>query len=193
MPTWGQPHTQPPSSAPPHDWGLGEFVYAGHYALLQHILTTCKPTGTALEFGVGAGESTRLIAERMPVIGFDSFKGLPEDWRDGFPAGMFAQDTIPHIPNTNLVVGLFEDTLPTFTASDHVGLVHIDCDLYSSTKTVLNHIHLAPETVVVFDEWHGFDGCQDHEQRAWREHITNTPITWDVLGHSFQQWAVRIT
>lgn len=173
------------------DWGLGEFVYAGHYALLHHVLTTYKPGGVALEFGVGAGESTRLIAAHMPVIGFDSFKGLPEDWRDGFPAGMFAQDTIPRIPNTEFVVGLFDDTLPTFTFPDRVGLVHIDCDLYSSTKTVLNHITLNRGTVVVFDEWRGYDGCEDHEQQAWREHATD--LTWDVLGHSFQQWAIRIT
>jgi predicted O-methyltransferase YrrM len=181
-----------PSAPPRADYGLAEFVYAGHYALLHHILTTHKPTGMALEFGVGGGESTSLIAAHMPVIGFDSFKGLPEDWRDGFPAGMFAQDTIPHIPNAELIVGLFEDTLPTFDPPDHVGLVHIDCDLYSSTKTVLDHIRLDPGTIVVFDEWHGFDGCEDHEQRAWREFVAHSDITWDVIGHSFQQWAVRV-
>lgn len=180
------------------DYDLGKHIYAGHYALLHHVLETYRPGGVALEFGVGSGQSTRLIAEYMPVIGFDSFEGLPEDWREGFPAGSFAQSEIPDIPNTQLVVGLFEDTLPGFHLcgrgwSNPVGLVHIDVDLYSSTKTVLDNIslrYLRPGCFVVFDEWHGYPGCEQHEQRAWRE--ASAGLSWQVIGHSFQQWAVQI-
>ena len=57
---------------------------AHHFGLLEHVLSS-DPEGTAVEFGVGTGQSTRLIAERMPVVGFDSFQGLPEFWRKGFP------------------------------------------------------------------------------------------------------------
>ena len=172
---------------------LGTFVYAGHYALLHHVLTL-NPSGIAVEFGVGKGESTRLIAEHMPVLGFDSFAGLPEDWRDGYPAGSFACDP-PDIPNAEFVIGLFEDTLPAFTRFGDIGLVHIDCDLYSSTKTALDHIghHLKPGCYVVFDEWHGYDGAELHEQKAWREFAERTGVTWDVIGHSFEQWAIRLT
>lgn len=174
-------------------YALGQRVDAvHHYALLHYVLTRHKPAGVALEFGVGSGQSTRLIAGHMPVVGFDSFKGLPEDWREGFPAGMFAQHTIPDIPNTQLVVGLFEDTLPGFTPPARIGLVHIDCDLYSSTKTVLTHIrlHLKRGTIIVFDEWHGYEGCEQHEQRAWRELCGD--LDWQVLGHSHQQWSIRL-
>ena len=172
---------------------LGPFVYAGHYALLHHVLDGYAPEGIALEFGVGRGESTRLIAEHMPVLGFDSFQGLPEDWRDGFPAGSFACEP-PEVPNAEIVVGLFDDTLPTFSGWGHIGLVHVDCDLYSSTKAVFDHVgpELKSGCFIVFDEFHGYPGAEDHEQRAWLEFVERTGTRYKVVGHSFEQWAVRL-
>lgn len=174
------------------DYDLGPFIEA-HYALLRYVLQL-KPRGVALEFGVGQGTSLLQIADYMPVFGFDSFKGLPEDWRDGFSAGAFACNP-PYVPcdRCSLVIGLFEDTLPDFDFDD-IGLVHIDCDLYSSTATVLKYVgpHLNSGCYVVFDEWHGYPGCERDEQRAWREFAKRSGIRWNVVGHSFQQWAIRI-
>lgn len=172
------------------DYSLGPPIKTGeHYALLRHTLTL-KPQGIALEFGVGGGQSTRIIAEHMPVIGFDSWLGLPETWRPEFPAGAFAYMP-PEIENVELIDGWFEDTVPGCTFPS-VGLVHIDCDLYSSTKTALDYIPLAAGCVVVFDEWHGYDGCEDHEQRAWREYADRTGVTWTVIGHGHEAWAIQI-
>jgi len=176
------------------DYSLGQRIETGdHYALLQRILTL-DPSGMALEFGVGGGESTRLIAEHMPVLGFDSWLGLPETWRPGFPKGMFAAMP-PTIPNADFVDGWYEDTLPdALDGIGDVGLVHIDCDLYSSTHTVLaalrKHHILTPGTFVVFDEWHSYPGCEDHEQKAWRQHATG--IEWQVIGHGHESWGIRI-
>ena len=177
------------------DFSLGGFVYAGHYALLHHILTVYRPQGYALEFGVGSGESARLIAEYMPVIGFGSEEGLPEDWRPEFPKGAFAFP-LPEIDNAAIYEGWFDDVLPTFDfeALGPVGLIHMDADLYSSTATALKYAGpcIQPGTVLVFDEWHSYDGCEDHEQRAWREYAAKTGVSWTVLGHSHQAWAIRI-
>ena len=165
-----------------------------HYALLAHTLTTRKPTGVALEFGVATGESLRIIAAHMKAIGFDSFTGLPEDWRDGYPKGSFACPP-PTIPNTRLVIGSFADTLSGFHFPDNIGLVHIDCDLHSSTETVLAHLgsHLKPGCCIVFDEFHGYDGAEDHEQRAWREYTDAFPdLNWTVIGHGHQAWSIQI-
>ena len=54
-----------------------------------------------------------------------------------------------------------------------MALVHVDCDLYWSTVTVLDHIgpHLRSGCVVVFDEFHGYDGAELHEARAWGEFV----------------------
>lgn len=178
------------------DYGLGPYITReGHrYALLEYILGM-HPAGAALEFGVGCGESTRLIAKEMPVYGFDSFKGLPTAWRPGFPAGMFATDEIPAIDNATMVVGLFEDTVADFRMPPYVGLVHLDADLYSSTATALDGLrgHLQPGCYVVFDEWWGYPGSADHEELAWREFAADTGISWTVVGHDREQWAIRIT
>lgn len=175
-----------------------------HYALLSEILRLHRPYGVALEFGVGSGQSTRIIAEHMPVIGFDSFEGLPEDWRDGFPAGSFAQEAPPEIDGAHYQVGLFDVTIPRFNTKGlrDVGLMHIDCDLYSSTATVLaylghlllRHNQVNAHPIVVFDEWHGYDGAEKYEQRAWREWVdaSRGNIKWSVLGHSHQAWAVQL-
>lgn len=163
-----------------------------HYALLEHVLTTYPLDGVAVEFGVGKGESTRLIAQHMPVIGFDSFAGLPEDWRDGYPRGSFAH-TPPTIPNVRLVVGWYDRTLPGFTFPD-VGLVHIDCDLYSSTATALEYVgpHLKPGTIIVFDEFFNYPEAEQHEQRAFREHVERTNLQWQVIGHGHHEsWSIQ--
>ena len=112
---------------------LGPYLGDDYTSTLRHVLAL-KPTGYALEFGVAGGTTLRLIAASMPAIGFDSFKGLPEDWRGGFHAGKFACD-IPDVGSAELVIGLYVDTLPTWTPPGPIGLVHIDCDLSTSTRT----------------------------------------------------------
>jgi hypothetical protein len=175
------------------DFGLGPRLGERFKDTLLHVLDL-KPQGTALEFGVGSGASLRWIAARMPVIGFDSFQGLPETWRPGFEVGKFACKP-PVIMGAQLVIGLFSDTLPGRTWPKDVGLVHIDCDLYSSTVTVLENVApaLVPGTYVVFDEYHGYDGYLDHELKAWQEFVDQTQVEWEVVGHGPEQWAIRIT
>jgi hypothetical protein len=182
---------------PEYGFDLGPEIPADGYPfpLLRHILEL-GPFGTAVEFGVGAGDSIRLIAEQMPVVGFDSFHGLPEDWRPEFPSGSL-KFPIPHgIPNCRLVIGLFDDTCWSypFGSLGEIGLVHLDADLYSSTATALRHVgkHFRPGTYVVFDEFFGYPGCEEHEQKAWRQYVTETGIEYDVIGHSGEEWAARI-
>jgi hypothetical protein len=159
---------------------------------LRHALDLCPP-GYGLEFGVATGGTLALISEYMPAIGFDSFQGLPEDWRPGFEAGRFACP-VP-IVNADLVVGLFEDTLPGWTPPGPIGLVHIDCDLYSSTVTVLQHVgqYLDEGCFLVFDEWHGYPGCEQHEQRAWQEYVLRTGVTWTPIGYGPEQFALQLS
>lgn len=176
------------------DYSLGARIETGeHYALLRHTINL-NPVGIALEFGVGKGESTRIIAEHMPVIGFDSWLGLPEFWRPGYPQGSFAHPPLT-IPNAEFVDGWYEDTLPDFDFAlyDRIGLIHIDCDLYSSTRTVLENAgpSITAGTFIVFDEWHGYDNCEAFEQRAWREYAEPNGIQWTVIGHGEQSWSIQ--
>jgi hypothetical protein len=147
-----------------------------NYRVLRRVLKHYDLFGWGIEFGVYSGTSLGLIAERMPVIGLDSFEGLPEKWRDGFDKGKFARK--PPVPpfNSMLVRGWFDETLPWLTAAGMptLGLVHIDCDLYSSTQVALEAVtpFVVDDTVIVFDEYRGYPGWVDHEAKAfteWRE------------------------
>ncbi len=185
------------------DYSLGPFFDGGRitFPVLRQCLAQ-HPQGVALEFGVRTGNSLRIIAEQMPVVGFDSFRGLPEAWCE-FPAGDgdlggAVPAAVRDLPNATIVVGLFADSLPgfDFAALGPIGLVHFDADLYSSTKTILEHLgpHLLPGTFCVFDEWghrHHPD-CVNHEQRAWKEFVAETGVDWDVIGHDGEAWGIRL-
>lgn len=171
------------------------------HAVLAHVLgmihdESIEPwsRGWALEFGVATGTTLAMIAKVLPVIGFDSFNGLPEDWRDGFKRGMF-RDVRPagEIPNATIVEGLFSDTLPGYDWPDHVALIHLDADLYSSTREALIATAgcIQDGTYLVFDEFFGYDESHLHEQRAFAEFVEETGLTYAVVGHGREQWAVR--
>ena len=138
------------------------------------------------------------MAGDRTVAGFDSFAGLPEAWRTGFPVGEFAQTEIPTVEGAEIVVGLFEDELPGFLArnEEQIAFLHVDCDLYSSTKTVFDLLgdRLAPDAILLFDEFFNYPGWRSHEYRAWTEFTARTGRTFEYLGYTGnnEQVAVRL-
>ena len=159
--------------------------------------------GLVCEFGVYTGTSLNQIAALLPqtaVWGFDSFTGLPEDWRDRFPSGTYAVDALPKTRrNARLQVGLFDDTLEPFLREhpDWARLLHIDCDLYSSTKTVLDAFaeRIKPGTVLVFDEFFNYPGWQEQEYKAFIEFAARKNLSYEYLGYCrySEQIALKIT
>jgi hypothetical protein len=141
--------------------------------LLGLCLAECVKGGLYAEFGVANGRGLRAIRKALPaddhLYGFDSFDGLPEAW-NGFPAGAFRTAYRVRLANTTLVEGRFENTLGWFVRqhNEHVSFFHIDCDLYSSTKTVLEP-RFVKGSVLLFNEMFGFPGYEDCEWRAWQE------------------------
>ncbi len=171
-------------------------------ATLEHALSLAPPEGMALEFGVYQGRTLKVIAEARKhnqVFGFDSFQGLPEDWRSNIPAGTFATGQLPEVVGAELVVGWFNDTLAEFLA-DHPGQVaflHLDADLYSSTATVLEQVgpRLGVGSVIVFDEYFNYPGWEQHEHRAWQEFVAKTGIMFRYAAYACnnEQVAVVVT
>ncbi|MBC6446875.1 class I SAM-dependent methyltransferase [Actinokineospora xionganensis] len=169
---------------------------------LEHALSLAPSGGLALEFGVFTGTTLRIIAAArggVGVFGFDSFEGLPADWRAGYPAGAFATDGLPDVPGADLVVGWFDDTLPGFLA-EHPGPVdflHVDADLYSSAKTVLDLVgpRLRAGSVVVFDEFFNYAGWREHEFKAWQEYVADTATEFEYAAYTIdnEQVVVRVT
>lgn len=131
------------------------------------------------------------IWNSMRFFAFDSFQGLPE--ADGvdkatreFTAGQYMcteQDFLASLQGAEVplsrvvtVPGWFDETCTGTTISKHrmsrAAIIHIDCDLYLSTRTVLDFVTplLQDGTVLIFDDWYHFRGNPNlGEQKAFRE------------------------
>jgi hypothetical protein len=157
--------------------------------LYRLAVDRCISGGLYLEFGVASGRSLRRLRSLIPkesrLYGFDSFQGLPEPW-NGFRTGSFKTSIRPCLTNTELVVGWYQDTVPPFVQKhqEYVSLMHVDCDLYSSTQTVLWAFkdQIVPGTVAVFDELFGYEGFEQHEYKALDEFIRETGKQFKVIG-----------
>lgn len=168
--------------------------------VLAYCLEMVSKFSTAVEFGVGMGTSTEFIGQFCRVIGFDSFEGLPTDWRPDFGKGHFAQQNVPTIPNAELVVGQFVDTVPKYEWPEDVALIHFDADLYHSTRLALHHTDqlIKPGVILVFDEFHGFDDDFDKgsfetgEQRAFFEYAARVGLHFEVIGWGREQMAFYV-
>lgn len=158
------------------------------------------------EFGVFKGYSfwkaqqeanARGIACRF--FGFDSFTGLPEigevdRTRHGeFRPGQYDCSREQVIDNLNsaggidwertfLVPGYYNESLTPELIAKHrlrrVGVALIDCDLYSSTVTVLDFLRplIGDKTILIMDDWNCFDARDDRGQRrAMREFLEREP------------------
>jgi Methyltransferase domain len=174
-------------------------VFDDSVATLEYALSLAPPDGMALEFGVYSGRTLTVIAEARKcdqVFGFDSFQGLPEDWRSNIPAGTFATEQLPDVAGAELVVGWFNETLPDFLANHPgpVAFLHLDADLYSSTVTVLEHVgpRLRPGSVILFDEYFNYPGWEQHEHRAWREFVARTGIQCRYVAYTCNHEQVAV-
>ncbi len=168
-------------------------AFESRYEVYDYLIQTFKlneQPGLVCEFGVAGGKSLNYLATRLPshtLYGFDSFEGLPEDWRQGVLKGAFKQKRAPGVAsNVESVSGWFEDSLPPFladTPGDAV-LLHIDCDLYSSTKTALQLLQprLRPGSILVFDEFFNFPGWQAGEAQAFQDFAAESGLAFEYLA-----------
>ena len=153
------------------------------------------------EFGVFTGNTINHIASIVSgiVYGFDSFEGLPERWRDGYTKGTFKVTALPKVrSNVTLIKGWFDQTLPPFLQQhkEPIGLLHIDCDLYSSTKIIFDLLapQIRPGCVIVFDEYFNYPGWEEGEYKAFQEYLAMAGLGYDYIGYNCinEQVAVKI-
>jgi hypothetical protein len=191
-------------------------VKRGYKDRLRHFLATLSLdmiNGCILEFGVYKGETLKILSEffvNEKVWGFDSFEGLPENWDISnssnimFPKGYFNVDKIPEFKtNVNLVRGYFENTLPLWIKhhQEPAKLIHIDCDLYSSTKDVLLNLNsiIVPGTIIIFDEFYPWNDYTSYDQwhlgeyKALNEWVLEYNRSFELIHRSgHQQCSIRI-
>lgn len=145
-----------------------------------------------LEFGVFSGNSINYISQftDKKVYGFDSFLGLPEDWRSGFNKGAFNMNgNLPKVnDNVTLISGWFEDTLEIFSKHENnkVSFIHIDSDIYSSAKYILNTLKnlIDKGCIILFDELVNYPGYDNEngELRALYEFIEENDVKYEWIG-----------
>lgn len=172
--------------------------------IAAYALNECKITdGIYVEFGVCTGNTITYFTKisGKPFFGFDWFGGLPEFWRDGFDKGACNVDSIPDVPDTvELKVGLFEDTLPKFCESlklgQQIAFMHVDCDLYSSTKTIFDNLapFIGKDTIILFDEYFNFPFWQQGEFKAFKEFCAEYSVDFEYLAYrqDYGQVVVRV-
>lgn len=177
------------------------------------------PVSTYLEFGVFQGTSMSLLdrATRhdpegpLRLIGFDSFEGMPPEtagqdantWRVGqFSCSerytrTYLEAQGVDMKRVELVKGWFSDTCNEATThrlgidTAGVGIVMVDCDIYSSTVQCLAYVEpmITDATVFFFDDWHSgpdLDTSLAHlqmgERKAFDEWMAAHP-TWTAEEH----------
>lgn len=165
-------------------------LFRGHYPpdrFWAHSLGLVKNQGLFLEFGVFSGTSINFFAGQKPDAlfhGFDSFEGLPDDW-NGWVAerGRFKTGLPETRSNVQLHVGWFNESIPVF-ANEHpdekIAFLHIDCDLYESTKTVFDLLgdRIIKGTVIVFDEFLNYPAWKLHEYKAFMEFCSARHVSY---------------
>ena len=146
--------------------------------ILAFALSRVSIKGAYLEFGVASGRTINHVAKQVSgtVHGFDSFEGLPEDWRTGFEKGAFVQKTPSVHANVQLHIGWFDRTLP------------------ESTREIFRRLgpRIVPGTVIVFDEYFNHPTWRQDEHKAFQEFIAERRIGFDYIGYvpSHQQVCV---
>lgn len=162
---------------------------------------------TYLEFGVFEGRSLRHWVElnQHPdsrFYGFDSFEGLPEDWKrfDGqmVKSHFDVNGALPDIDDdrVSFVPGWFQDTVDIFLEKfepEEQLVLHVDSDLYSSALYVLTRLDalLVPGTIVIFDEF----SSVLNEFAALENYCSAYQREYDVLAsawHYFGHLAIRM-
>ncbi len=179
----------------------------------EKIILKAKQIGTTgdyMEFGVYRGKS---MYEFMTVLkkhamdncryyAFDSFQGLPVSEGVTFSKGEFSypknhfekrmkQSGFP-TNRLTVVPGFFEDSLTAELKKklpiSKAGFVHIDCDLYESTKVVLNFVedYIDVGTMLIFDDYFSFDYKENNPENFGEKKAFNEWKYKDCFEGSFE-------
>lgn len=169
---------------------------SNRFGALRFAAVNATLPGPWLEFGVYRGRSARWLLRHLPENGalhlFDSFEGLPESWEERLPAGAFALPSRDwprfHDPRVYMHVGRFHESLQLWRDVHGIApaLVHIDCDLYESTRQALQGLNglIRPGCILAFDELYNYKGFENHEYRALTEFSQAAGAQLQVLGRT---------
>lgn len=117
--------------------------------LLESLKKTKHIPGSIIEFGVYRGGSLKHIGDTAwdwgkPIIGMDTFTGLPETESPDMPKGRFNDTSIEYLkillPNTTLIPASFPEQLDKIPVNP-ISFAHIDIDMGLPTYGILQFIN----------------------------------------------------
>jgi O-methyltransferase len=159
-----------------------------------HYSVHCSVNGEIAEFGTHTGRTAKILAGAMRLFRvdktlhlLDSFEGLPEAtsqadkendhvkcgvWSRGNLKGLSEAELLKSVESFGIQAvtwrGWFADTLPLLDGVKF-SVVHLDCDLYQSTKDVLRILAdkniLTDGAMLLFDDWDCHHASDMHGQR----------------------------
>lgn len=174
--------------------------------------------GDYVEFGSFSGMTFRLAFDQIRqrnikrhLWAFDSFQGLPEPvspldhhpgWRKGVMAMRvedFHEVCLSHgIPRNRYTVvqGFYEETLSPLrddAAPTNIALAYVDCDTYSSSKTVLEFLlpRLKHGMILAFDDYFCWSAKHVAGERKALHEIFANQGQWNLLPYRDYSWGGR--
>ena len=200
-------------------YGLRNERFANVFRCMEYLdwLAIRGKKGDFWEFGVAHGQfitNAYHISRHyqnlsdMLFFGFDSFEGLPDikhekDRDSGWDKRYFyfniksvKQELKKSRVPTNkitLIPGFYDKSLNEQTAIENnltkVSYVHIDCDLYASTKPVLDFIKpfLIQGAIIDFDDYFCYESSELGEPKAFQEWLESNP---DIKVRPFSRYSV---
>ena len=167
---------------------VGETTKANYLeSIRKQLIESTKKislSGYWCEFGVREGRSLGWLIDQYPqqiIHAFDSWQGLPEDWNHGTGKVADMSCEPPEVPkHIKLHKGWFKDTLPAWKQNHRgpIAFLHMDADIYSSTKEVLMSLNdqIVSGTVITFDEFCNFR--LSGKMSKWQEHEFKALVEW---------------
>jgi O-methyltransferase len=199
--------------------GIAHPAHRPDFATLARLIErTPRFDAPVIECGVyrgmtllGMAHLLRLRGEHVPIYACDSFAGFPEPTgEDARTDGSFhsytrrgyyhttSEETLArsarHLgfgEQIRLVKGFFEDTLPHLGV-ESFSLAHIDCDLYGSYKTCLEHLYprVLPGGFMVFDDYQS-ETVYPGAKRAVDEFLADKPEKLETLDVPHRRWFIQ--
>ena len=172
-------------------------------------------SGDYVEFGCSGGHTFGFAYNQAKFNGhgahfwaFDSFAGLPEGeskkddhpvWQKGaLNTGIdefhdiCRGNGVPREAYTT-VPGFYRETLDNAQEADQprdIGLAYIDCDMYSSTISVLNYLlpRLKHGMILAFDDYFCWSPTQVSGERLAAKEVFEGHETWNLLPYLTFNW-----
>ena len=164
-----------------------------------------KIEGLYLEFGVMSGGTTNQIAKLIPnkiLYGFDSWKGITEDFSEIHKKGTWIERPRISEKNIEIIEGFYQNTLEPFLQKypEKIAFIHNSSSIYSSTKYMLDTIaknnRFQIGTIIQFDTMFYQEGNYWYQDEflAWNEIQEQYKIESEYLAWAgFCHCAYKIT